>query len=93
MRINNYKLKLHSHTKYLGMLIDEMLSSNKQIENICTKLARANSILLKLRHFLPKKTCASAYFSLFYSHVLYGCLVWSYSTQPNVDQVIKLQKR
>ena len=32
-------------------------------------------------------------FSLFYSHVLYGCLVWSYSTQRNIDRIIKLQKR
>ena len=32
-------------------------------------------------------------FSLFYSHVLYGCLVWSYSTQHNIDRIIKLPNR
>ena len=92
IRINNYKLKLHSHIKYLGILIDEVLSWNKQIDDICTKLARANGILSKLRHFVPKKTCVSVYFSLFYSHILYGCLVWSCSTQSNIDQIIKIQK-
>ena len=40
-----------------------------------------------------RKTCVSVYFSLFYSHVLYGCMVWSYSTQRNIDGIIKLQKR
>ena len=35
----------------------------------------------------------SVNFSLFYSHALYGCLVWSYSTQRNIDRVIKLQNR
>ena len=93
IRTNNYKLKLHSHIKYLGILIDEVLSWNKQIDDICTKLARANGIISKLRHFVPKKTCVSVYFSLFYSHILYGCLVWSYSTQRNIDRIIKLQKR
>ena len=39
-----------------------------------------------------KNMCISI-FSLFYSHVLYGCLVWSYSTQRNIDRIIKLQKR
>ena len=34
--------------KYFGILIDEMLPWNKQIDNICTNLARANGILLKL---------------------------------------------
>ena len=78
---------------YLGILIDEVLSWSKQIDDICTKLARANGILSKLRRSVSKKTCVSVYFSLFYSHVLYGYLVWSYSTQPNIDRIIKLQKR
>ena len=75
------------------MLIDEVLSWNKQIDDICTKLARANGILSKLRYFVPTKTCVSVYFSLFYSYVLYGFFVWSYLTQRNIDGIIKLQKR
>ena len=31
IRINKYKLKLHSHIKYLGIPIDEVSSWNKQI--------------------------------------------------------------
>ena len=30
----NYKLKLHSHIKYFDILIDEILSWNKQIDEI-----------------------------------------------------------
>ena len=92
IRIDNYKLKFHSHIKYLGILIDEV-PWKKQTDDICTKLARANGILSKLHHFVPKKTCVSVYFSLFYSHVLYGCLVWSYSTRRNKDQIITLQRQ
>ena len=51
IRINSYKLKLHSHIKYLGMLIDEVLSWNKQIDDIYTELARANGILSKITSF------------------------------------------
>ena len=50
-------------------------------------------MLSKLHHFGPRKTCVLLYFSLFYSHIPYGCLVWSYSTYRNVDRIIKLQKR
>ena len=39
---------------YSGILIDEVLSWNKQIDDICTKLATANDILSKSRHFVPK---------------------------------------
>ena len=41
---------------------------------------------------LYQKKRVSVYFSLFYSLALYGCLVWSYSTQRNVDRIINLQK-
>ena len=48
IRINKNKLKLHSHIKYLGILINEVLSWNKQINSICISLARANGMLSKL---------------------------------------------
>ena len=71
IRINNYKLKLHSHIKYLGILIDEVLSWNKQIDDICTKLARANGILSKLHHLYLKNMCINIF--LF---VLLSCPFW-----------------
>ena len=84
---------MHSYVKYLGILIDEVLPWNKQIESICMKLARASSLLSKLRYFLPKEICISVYYSLFYIHLIYGCLVWSYSRKSNIDRLMKLQER
>ena len=88
----NHKLKLHSHFKYLGILINDVLSWNKQIESICMKPARANCILSKLRFFVSKDILISVHYSLFYAHLIYGCLVWSYSGKNNIDRIIKLQK-
>ena len=73
VRISNYKLKLHSHIKYLGILIDEVLSWNKQIDDICIKLARANGILSKLRYFSLKNHVyqnISLYFTLMFFMVV-----------------------
>ena len=84
---------MQSHIKYLGILIDEVLPWNKQIDDICAKLARANDIISKSCHFVPKKHVYQYIFYLFYSHILYGCLVWPYSIQHNIDRIIKLQKR
>ena len=71
IRINNYKLKLHSYIKYLGILIDDVLFWNEQVVSICIRPAKANEILSKLHHYLPKYICISIYYSLFYT-----CLVW-----------------
>ena len=53
--IKNYKLKLHSPIKHLAIVIDKVFSCNKQINHICPKLARANGILSKSHHFIPKE--------------------------------------
>ena len=42
IRLNNCKLKLHTHVKYLGILIEKNLSWNKQIYILCSKLDRDN---------------------------------------------------
>ena len=93
IRFNSCKLKLHTGIKYLGIFINEIVSWNKQIEISTSKLSRANGILCKMRHLAPLKTCLSAYYSIFYSHLLHGCLAWSYTKKVIIDQVNKLQKR
>ena len=86
----NCKLKLHTQVKYVGIFIDEVLSWNKQIDILCSKLSRANGILSKLRHFPPLKTCLSVCYSIFYSYLF---LAWSYTKEVIFDRVDKLQKR
>ena len=57
IRLNNCKLKLHAHVKYIGIFIDKNLSwINKLTLAICSKLIRANGVFSKLRHFGPLKT-------------------------------------
>ena len=57
------------------------------------KLNRTNGILSKLHHYVPKKTMLSVYYALFYSHMTYGSLVWSLTTQKKLDSVFRLQKK
>ena len=85
-------LKLHTHVKYLGIFIDEVLSCNKQIDILSSKLSRVNGILSKLCHFAPLKACLWVYYSMFYSHMLHGSLVWFYTEEINFVWVNKLQK-
>ena len=92
IKLNNYKLKRKSHVKYLGITIDEVLSWNKHIDNLSKKLARANGILSKLRHYSHGDSSCSLPLS-FQSYLLYGSLAWSFTNQGNIDCVTKMQKR
>ena len=53
---NNCKFKFHTHTKCIGIFIGKVISWNKQIDFLHSKLRRANGI----------------YYSIFYSHLLQG---------------------
>ena len=93
IKLNNEKLRSVNHVKYLGMYIDETLSWDHHINELCKKLSRANGIISKLRHNAPLETRLQVYYALFYSHLIYGCNVWGLSTLKNIDRIIKLEKK
>ena len=84
IKINGIKLNPTEHVKYLGVYMDKHLSWDFHINQLCNKSSQAN---------VPKKTMVSVYYALFYSHMTYGSLVWSLTTQNNLDSIFRLQKK
>ena len=87
------RLEPSTSVKYLGIHIDHNLSWDCHIKEMNARLSRTNGILSKLHHYVPKKTMLSVYYALFYSHMTYGGLVWSLTTQRNLDSIFMLQKK
>ena len=92
IKLDGCKLDPTESVQYLGVIIDNFVSWGFQISQISNKLSRANCILSKLRHFTTKETLLSVYYAIFYSHMTYGCLVWSLTTAKNIDIITILQK-
>ena len=69
------------------------MSWDYHISELSKKLARANGILSKLRYNVPIKTCRMVYFSIFHSHLIYGCNVWSLTTEENLRKIEVLQRK
>ena len=69
IKLNNYKLCLKPDVTYLGVTIDEVLSWQKHIQNVSSKLSSVNGIISKLRHFTSKR-CTAVYLSHF---ILFTC--------------------
>ena len=70
--------------------IDNTLSWSIHI-NEFIKLSKANGILSKL--FVPKSTMISVYYAIFYSDLNHESLVWSLTTQFNLEIINKSQKK
>ena len=98
--LNNISIKIEGSrlipcdsVKYLGLYLDKNLSWDFHVNQLSKKLSRTNGILSKIRHFVTMKILISLYYSIFYSHILYGCSVWSMTTKSNLDIITVLQKK
>ena len=97
---NNISIKLQGtwlintdNVKYLGLFIDDHLSWTTHTKYLNLKLSSSNGILSKLRHFVPKDILHSVYYSIFYSHLNYGCPVWTLTSTENFHLINVLQKK
>ena len=63
--------------KFLGILLDEYLSFDAHCESLCTKLARSNFIISRVKNLLPTATLKTLYYSLIHPHLLYGLPIYS----------------
>ena len=93
IKLNGYKLEPTDNVKYLGLYLDQNLSFDYHINQLSKKLGRSNGILSKLRHYTSKDTLISVYYSLIYSHILYGCPVWTLTSLNNLNHISILQKK
>ena len=67
--------------KYLDVLLDETMSFNHHISYICTRIARNNGIISKLRNYLTLLQMKQIYYSLIYPYISYAILAWGVHTK------------
>ena len=93
IKFNGIKLTPVDHVKYLGMYLDSFLSWEYHIHELSKKLSRANGILSKLRYNVPFETCLQVYYSIFYSHLIYGCNLWGLASNENIHKIEVIQRK
>ena len=77
--------------KFLGIHLDETLTWKYHTQNVCSKIARSNYIINKVKNVIPKSSLKTLYSSLIQSHINYGILVWGCS--HFTEKVNKKQKQ
>ena len=87
------KLEEKSFAKYLGVLIDNKLCFNKQIDHINQKLIKGNCLLTKLRHFVPRKLLHNLYNAQIQPFLDYCTLVWSTTSKTHFKEISDMQNK
>ena len=92
-RLSGQKIHIKNNVKYLGITIQDDLGLETHINNLLKKLRRSVAILSKVRHYTPKWLTRTIYYSLFNSHMIYGCQIWGQHKTNLAKRVVKLQEK
>lgn len=78
-------------TRFLGLYVDQFLNWDIHVDYVTSKIASGYFAIRQLKDTLDCETLVSLYYSLIYTHLLYGVVVWGYSV--NWMRVFVAQKR
>ena len=92
IKLNGIRLEAKSKVKYLGVMLDEFLTWDTQINEVISKLKRANNLLAISRHYVPSEVLKQIYFAQFHSNLIYCCQVWGQKLGAT-SQISILQKK
>lgn len=93
LRLGSKKIEFVRVVKSLGVLLEEHMSWNDQLEAVLNKLSKAVGIMCKFRFFLPQKIKLLLYNSLFLPCLTYSYLVWGTTTKSNIEKLLRIQKK
>ena len=70
--ITTCRIKQKSQIKYLGVLIDEHLKWDAQLQHINNELTKNIGILFKLRYYMPINSLKKLHYTLIFPYLNYG---------------------
>merc|ERR1712055_269761 len=82
-----------SGIKFLGITLDENLSWNLHIDEVCRKLKSFFHIFYNIREYLSKREIQSIYYALVYSRIKYGINVYGQAGITKINKIQTLQSQ
>ena len=86
---HNFDIKLQqtTHSKYLGIMIDDQLNWKQHAQYLNSKSARGAWAISKLKHYVHAHTVKLLYNSLIYPHLKYCITCWGLSPHSTLKPI------
>jgi hypothetical protein len=88
---NNNLITNSTHTKFLGMTMNNTLSWNNHTDSIVKKLSRACYIIRNAKTCMSVSSLRMIYYAFFHSVMSYGIIFWGNSSHSST--IFKIQKK
>ena len=93
IQINKKAIQQVQYVKYLGVLIDSQLTFAQHIASVVKKVSRVTGLMYRIRNCVDNQTLKMIYYSLIYSHLLYGIPIWGNADEVHISPLYILQKK
>ena len=79
--------------KFLGVILDEHLTWDLQINEVCNKLKSMFHVFYSIRNFISKDNIKTIYYTLVYSRIKYGISVYGQAGITKINRIQVLQNK
>lgn len=93
IHIDNNIIQSTNHTKFLGLVIDNHLSWNNHVSYLSKKISSALFLLRRMSQIGSEDISLTVYYSMIQSIIAYGINVWGVTSETNIQQIFRLQKK
>ena len=93
LMVNDMYLTKVSESKFLGIVVDDILSWNAHITYLCSKINPKIALLHRLRQYLSEESLSVLYLSLIQTHFDYCLTVWGRCANKYLSILQRLQNR
>ena len=93
INLNGRNIEHVTDFKLLGVTLDQDLSFNRQIEELCKKLAKRIGLLRHISPYLKRNQRDIYYSTIIKREMLCGSTIWTSCSKENLMKVLRLQKR
>ena len=93
IHVGETTIKRVSYAKTLGVVTDDHLTWERQIDNIQTKISKGIGMLRRMKKIVPITALKKVYNAIILPHFDYCSLVWDNCSDYLIDKLQKLQNR
>ena len=93
IKIAGNKLRKVDKVKFLGVIIDDQLNWEPQLDHITEKLSSSIIMIKRIKKFIPVSEYMKIYDALFKSHLSYCISSWGGISSNKLTSIFAIQKR
>ena len=90
LKIKNKIINEVENARFVGVVVDQNLSWQQQINEVKEKISKLTGVFYKLRHIVPQYVLVMLYNAFVLPHLMYGLEVWGNTYPTYLHNILQI---